>query len=69
MTIKKRLRVLWAAVTQDWHHEHCDDCKAAWWSDRRCVPSSGLCMDCEDRQFAEWEAKRKSYIFNQTGAA
>lgn len=55
MTIAKRLRVIWAAIRQDWHQERCDECGATWWADRRCVPSCGECLDCEDRKFGEWK--------------
>ncbi len=65
MSITKRLLVIWASLTQSWHLEKCEDCPNTWWSDRRCVPSSGQCLECEDRAFAEWVTKRDQYEARQ----
>lgn len=60
MSWQKRLRVIWAALTQDWHLETCETCPNTWWSDRRCVPSTGQCLECEDRHFADWMQKQQA---------
>ena len=57
MTIKKRLRVLWAALTQTWVEHRCACGATQWvegvdfWSD----PTE--CVDCEAKAFDAWEAK------------
>jgi hypothetical protein len=30
MTLRKRLRVLYAALTQEWHEKRCGECGATW---------------------------------------
>jgi len=57
MSLRKRLRVLWAAVTQEWHEEVCAGCGTRWWADLRCVPSGMDCMTCEYRHFDAWKQK------------
>jgi hypothetical protein len=31
VTLRKRLRVLWSAWTQEWHEHACKSCPQTWW--------------------------------------
>lgn len=68
MSLNKRLRVIWAALRQDWNQETCRTCGSSWWVDRRAVPSGLECQDCEDRRFNEWLADYEA-ANKQKGAA
>jgi len=51
----KRLRVLWAAATQEWHTHTCSTCQRVWW----CQAAEGLhegdlCATCEAATMAAW---------------
>ena len=69
MTWRKRLRVLVAALTQDWTLEACHRCHQTWWVDRRAVPSGLECQDCEDRQFDLWRKEYEAAQQQKKGAA
>lgn len=66
MSLMKRLRVLYAALTQHWELETCTACGDSWWSDRRTVPS-GFCGACEDRRFDQF-IRRHEYPKGVTNA-
>lgn len=55
MTLRKRLRVLWAALSQTWHTHTCP-CGISW---ECCAPricnEHELCLGCELQQLQEWE--------------
>lgn len=53
MTFTKRLRVLWAALSQEWHQHTCL-CGATCWIEGRQTWAQQQCSDCESRQMAAW---------------
>lgn len=63
MTARKRLRILWAAMTQTWFEKSCAECAATSW---HVGPDRGLiyiCDACESenlsRFFADLERRYK----------
>ena len=53
--MRKRLRLLWALLTQDWRAQTCKVCRETWISTVN-APEVGadLCADCEGKAFNEW---------------
>lgn len=54
MSLRKRLKVLWYSLTQEWSEETCSTCGATWFTDARCVPSEPDCASCEGKAFEAW---------------
>lgn len=54
MTFRRRLRVLWAAWTQEWRQEICHNCGDTWWTQTTALPSGMWCQTCEDEHFEQW---------------
>ena len=52
--MSKRLRILWAALTQSWREEACPTCGDTWFSVTRATPSGLWCQACETKQFETW---------------
>jgi hypothetical protein len=54
MSIRKRLRVLKAALTQDWREVTCPTCGFMWFTqqDGELWPG-GQCAECEAKQFEQ----------------
>lgn len=51
MSIKKRLKVLWAALTQQWTEHACDECGDSWWEVGRDQLAPRTCAACEGEAF------------------
>lgn len=49
MTLRKRMKVIFAAVTQSWHQKVCGDCGEPWWSEGRDRQLICICDRCEAR--------------------
>lgn len=68
MTIQKRLRVIWAALTQEWSEDRCK-CGASQlvsgerWSD------PVMCVSCEAKKFDEWMQDYQASKRNQAKGA
>lgn len=45
--MRTRLRIVWAAVRQDWHQKTCGECRQSWWSEGPDRELIGLCDACE----------------------
>lgn len=58
----KRLRIVWAALTQDWRQETCPTCGDTWYAVTRATPSGLWCQTCEGKQFEVWH---RDYIQRQ----
>ena len=56
MSLKKRLRVLWAALTQRWHEHQCRTCHDTWFCQgTNCELYPGEeCGACADAGYSEW---------------
>jgi len=54
MSLRRRLRILYAALFQSWHMHHCG-CGQSWYccAPKRC-DTSDMCVDCEARQLDAW---------------
>ena len=51
----KRLRILWAALTDTWHQETCKQCgDRVWVQGHRRWSDPELCVPCETKQFDKW---------------
>ena len=57
MSLTKRLRILWAALTQDWQEKRCA-CGSVTWSQRQ-EPEPFVCDACEIRQFEQWMTEKE----------
>lgn len=59
MSLRKRLRVLWAGLTQEWHLKICAECSAPWWAVGKDRGLIAICDACEsenlDRMAVELE--------------
>jgi hypothetical protein len=55
---RRRLRVVWAALTQDWHEHTCQRCRQSWWCQgAECSLWPGLeCEACTVHHFEDWMA-------------
>jgi hypothetical protein len=53
MTWRKRLRVIKAALTQQWHTHSCEDCDLTWHCQGKAcnVWPVGPCADCQRKAF------------------
>lgn len=56
MGLRKRLRVIWSALTQDWRECRCA-CGSVTWS-QRLEPTPFVCDACETTEFETWMAAR-----------
>ena len=58
MTLRKRLRVLWAALRQNWHQHACLDCPETWCCQgvtcKSGQPLMTRCATCEATQHEQW---------------
>lgn len=61
MTLWKRLRVLKAALFQDWHVHACIGCNTHWVC---CAPKlcqqADLCATCEAQKWDDWVKKQEA---------
>lgn len=58
MTLRKRLRVLWAALSQRWHQHTCQTCQDAWYCQGAVCAAFTVdheCAGCLTKHFNEWE--------------
>lgn len=53
MSLRKRLRVIWAALTQDWREDRCK-CGASQFVSGERWSDPVMCVSCESRQFDKW---------------
>ena len=49
MTLKKRLRVLLAALTQTWHRKTCGECHQQYWVEGKDYQFIAICDACESK--------------------
>ena len=58
MTIQKRLRVMWSAMTQEWAERKCDECGETWMDQGPSALSAvpGVCPICDADEFARYMA-------------
>lgn len=55
MSLTKRLRVIWAALTQTWAEHQCPVCGQAWWSSAlHPEPLGALCAECDATTMDQW---------------
>lgn len=55
MTLRKRLRVLWAAAYQEWHEFECPSCHQTSWLCGHYPDLNGmLCQTCESDEHEKW---------------
>ena len=47
MSIRKRLRILWAAATQTWHEKQCAECGNKYWAVGPATDLIAICDRCE----------------------
>ena len=58
MTIWKRLRILWAALTQNWQEYRCA-CGEVGYSSVAFETPSEVCLDCEAERYERWRTARQ----------
>jgi hypothetical protein len=69
MSLRKRLRVIVAALTQEWHTFRCP-CGAESYLCGHAPDLNGLlCQTCEAREFEKWAADFNKRMEQQKGAA
>lgn len=55
MSLTKRLRVIWAALTQQWQPERCRSCARYYWTQAAVErPADAMCPECETKAFGAW---------------
>jgi hypothetical protein len=55
MSILKRIKVMWAAASQEWHVFTCPQCGARSYLSGHAPDLNGLlCQSCESEQFEKW---------------
>jgi hypothetical protein len=54
MTLRKRLRVMWAAMRQDWHQHVCACGRTQWIEGRDTWGDPSMCVSCEGQHFDQW---------------
>jgi hypothetical protein len=55
MTPTKRLRILWAVLTQDWQTFHCPCGKESWiLGTAHPLLDGQMCDECEAKEFERW---------------
>lgn len=58
MTLRKRLRALYALWRQQWHQKTCGDCGGTWWVEGRPRPELiAICDDCEEELLDRMETR------------
>ena len=63
MSIKKRLRIVWAALSQNWHMNTCQHCKTTQWVEGLEMWSDSVeCLACELKAYEAWEARYKARL-------
>ena len=67
MSLFKRLRVLWAALTQEWSEESCAACGASWM--QQGVKVSDLCLVCDAKETNRWLDELEQRFGREKGAA
>jgi hypothetical protein len=62
MTLRKRLRVIRAAIFQHWHDHSCPDCDLRWHCQGKAcnVWPVGPCADCQRREFDSYHNRAKA---------
>lgn len=67
MTLRKRIRQMWAAASQEWHQQTCSECGSTWMAVGKERPELiRICDACEVENlsrfmvFAELEYRRMS---------
>lgn len=69
MTLAKRFRIFWAALTQQWREETCTRCGDTWFSVSRSLPTDVFCMVCEERQRNAWVTDFLKRVEEKKGVA
>lgn len=69
MTLKKRLRVILAALTQQWHEKRCAECGGSWMAVGPQTDLIAICDACEITEMERFtDAMNRKYLDEMKGA-